>query len=319
MSGARRILVIKLGALGDFIQALGPMAAIRRHHPDAFIALLTTEPYVNFGRECGYFDQIITDHRPRGLNVKGWLALRRKLNAGRFDRVYDLQNNDRTSLYLRLFSPRPEWVGAARGASHRNDSPQRTAGHAFDGHVQTLKLAGIENIAIDDLSWLKGSAAHLVPPAPYILLVPGSAPNRPEKRWPAAHYGTLARILHGWGFNPVILGTIGEEPLAAAIRDIFPGALDLTGKTALADIALLARQAAAAIGNDTGPMHLIAATGCPCTVLFSRHSDPKRHAPLGAKVSAIQAGDLAALRPDELAAKLHMRDFRKTGQAPSGR
>ncbi len=40
-----KILVIKLGALGDFIQAMGPMAAIRRHHPDADITLLTTEPF----------------------------------------------------------------------------------------------------------------------------------------------------------------------------------------------------------------------------------------------------------------------------------
>ncbi len=47
---APRILVIKLGALGDFVQALGPAAAIRRHHRDAEITLLTTAPYAELGR-----------------------------------------------------------------------------------------------------------------------------------------------------------------------------------------------------------------------------------------------------------------------------
>jgi len=51
-----RILVIKLGALGDFVQALGPFAAIRAHHPAADIVLLTTRPYADLGRASGYFD-----------------------------------------------------------------------------------------------------------------------------------------------------------------------------------------------------------------------------------------------------------------------
>ena len=52
------ILVIKLGALGDMVQALGPMAAIRRYHADAWITALTTEPYVTFLEESGFFDSI---------------------------------------------------------------------------------------------------------------------------------------------------------------------------------------------------------------------------------------------------------------------
>ncbi len=321
MNGRSKILVIKLGALGDFIQALGPMAAIRRHHKDADITLLTTEPFANLGRSCGYFNHVLTDGRPRWHNLKGWLELRAKLNGGYFSRVYDLQNNGRTEFYLKLIRPRPEWVGAAKGASHRNDSPSRTAGNAWEGHIQTLRLAGIEDVALDDLSWISGSAERFNLPRPCILLIPGSAPGRPEKRWPAKNFGTLARIIDGWGFTPVILGTAGEADLASSIRAVFPRAVDLTGQTSLADIVLLARQAAASIGNDTGPMHLIAATGCPSYVLFSRHSNPARHAPIGAHVKTIQANDLADLSPEQLVENLHARDFRKTDQKPvlSGR
>ena len=137
----QNILVIKLGALGDFVQALGPMQAIKKHHPDAQITLLTTKPFKNFGKECGYFDQVILDERPKLFNPIGWLKLRKILNDLNISRVYDLQNNDRTNLYFKLFSPKPEWVGIAKGASHRNTSKKRTKGHAFYGHVQTLSLA----------------------------------------------------------------------------------------------------------------------------------------------------------------------------------
>ena len=54
----RRILVIKLGALGDFVLATGPFAAIRDAHPDDEIVLLTTAPYTQMGRSCGLFDEV---------------------------------------------------------------------------------------------------------------------------------------------------------------------------------------------------------------------------------------------------------------------
>ena len=60
-----RILVIKLGALGDFLMALGPMQAIRRQHPDAELVLLTREPYRQLGRSTGLFAQVWVDPAPR--------------------------------------------------------------------------------------------------------------------------------------------------------------------------------------------------------------------------------------------------------------
>lgn len=298
----KRILVIKLGALGDFIQAMGPMQAIRAHHPDAHITLLTTKPYVKIGQACGYFNEVWVDERPKFYQFKKWFAQKKKLNDGRFDRVYDLQNNDRTELYLRLFSPKPEWVGAAKGASHRNDSPERTAGHAFEGHVQTLALAGIADIRIDRLDWVADRAdiAGLKPP--FVLFAAGSAPERTEKRWPAEKYGRLAKSLHSLGYQPVLVGTIAEIDVNHVIKKSCPQALDLTAKTSLFDLVTLGRQAAAAIGNDTGPMHMIAPTGCPCTVLFSRHSNPKRHAPKGEKVTVLYRDHLDDLTPEDVLA-----------------
>ncbi len=304
-----RILVIKLGALGDFIQALGPMAAIRKHHAKAHITLMTTAPFESFAKDCGYFDDIWIDEKPKLLQLQKWTRLKEGLNTRGFTRVYDLQNSDRTALYFKLIAKKnkPEWVGVAKGASHRNASPDRTAGHAFDGHVQTLGLAGVKNIKIDRLEWMKANISSYPLKAPYVLLVPGCAPSRPEKRWPTEKYGRLAKLLVSLGYQPVILGTKGEKPLADIILKICPQSLDITGQTSLGQIITMARNAAGAIGNDTGPMHLIAATSCPSLVLFSKHSDPARHLPKGADVKFLQEDDLENIMSENVIQKFKPR------------
>lgn len=290
------ILVIKLGALGDFIQALGAMRAIRHHHPEARITLMTTAPFVALGRSCGYFDAIVIDRRPRWHDWRGWLALRRTLLSAGYKRVYDLQNSDRTALYLRMLGRRaPQWVGAARGASHRNADPGRTAGHALDGHVQTLALAGVAGVVPDDLSWMKADTGRFGLRTPYALIVPGCSAEHPEKRWPVAHYAALAAALSEGGVLPVLIGGETDGETIRAIARQAPGCVDLCGRTTLEDLPALARGAAAAIGNDTGPVHMAAATGCPTLALFGQGSDPARHTPKGACVTVLRAPDLAAL------------------------
>ena len=88
-----RILVIKLGALGDFVQAGGPFAAIRRHHGPAHIVLLTTEPFVTLVERSPWFDEIWTDDRPKVWNMRRWRALKRRMKDAGFTRVYDLQTS----------------------------------------------------------------------------------------------------------------------------------------------------------------------------------------------------------------------------------
>lgn len=307
MAEPSKILVIKLGALGDFIQALGPMAAIRKQHPGAHITLLTTNSFRKFAERSGYFNEIWMDEKPGMLNIGGWVNLRGKLNNAKFDRVYDLQNNDRTSFYFRLFGRKPEWVGVAKGASHRNDSPERTKGHAFDGHVQTLGLTGIQNIEVDDLSWIKEDLSGFALERSYVLLVPGCAPEHPYKRWPAKKYTQFAKFIGAWGYQPVLLGTQDEAEINREIANACSMALDLTGQTSLFQIAALAQGAAAAVGNDTGPMHIIAATGCPSLVLFSAHSNPLRHAPKANAVDYLQEASLENLSVEAVLGKFRPR------------
>jgi ADP-heptose:LPS heptosyltransferase len=298
MSAQKKILVIKLGALGDFIQALGPMKAIREHHKSDHITLLTTAPFKELASKSGYFDNIWVDQRPKFYNFLKLRAFRKMLVHSDFHRVYDLQNNDRTHAYFRLFgAKKPEWSGSVASASHANTSKERTAGKSIDGHIQTLAIAGINNVEIDDLSWIKADIERFKLKTPYILIVPGSAPSRPEKRWPASHYAALAGDFCQRGYNPVVLGTSEESEIADVIAAQNNKIINLAGKTNLFDIAALARNSALSIGNDTGPMHIIAASGSPCLVLFSKHSKPHRHAPPGDNVHTLKAHSLQTLAP----------------------
>lgn len=290
----QNILVIKLGALGDFIYALGPMAAIRKHHPDAKITLLTTKPFANMAQDCGYFDEILIDSRPKFFDIGGWLALRSALNAAKIDRVYDLQNNDRTQFYFKLFSPKPQWVGAAKGASHRNAAPERSLINAFLAHRQTLAIGGVEGVELDPMEWMQADISHLNLKKPYVLLVPGCSASHPEKRWPIEYYRTIIGKLLLQGFHPVILGSKEDKDTTDQVMRGLEGVVNLTGKTALSDIPSIARGAVAAIGNDTGPMHICAVTGCPVIMLFcNQTSSIAMHAPPKTEgVKAFEAMDL---------------------------
>ena len=297
------VLVIKLSALGDFVQALGPMKAIKRHHPNAKITLLTTKSFKNFGEECGYFDEIIIDNRPKFLDLKGWLDLRKKLRVLNPDRVYDLQNNDRTGLYFKLLdkSKKTEWVGTAKGASHRNTSPERTKGHAFYGHVQTLALADIEDVKVDNLEWMKTDISRLNLPEKYALFVTGCAPQHPEKRWPLDHYAALGQRLLKQNITPVLIGGPSETELNKQLQEENKKFIDLTCETSFNDIVSLAHGAQVAVGNDTGPMHLIGASGCQTIAMYNTlKSNPDRHYVLGDNVTIMSAAGLQNLSVEDV-------------------
>ena len=294
-----RILVIKLGALGDFAQAFGPFAAIRAHHPGAEITLLTTPPFAPLARQAPWFDQVWENGRPKGL--AGLWALARQLRGARFDRVYDLQTSDRSSRYRWLVGRGVEWSGIAAGASHPHANPRRDFMHTVERQREQLEMAGIGHFPEPALGWLDADISRFALPDRFALLIPGASPGRPAKRWPSEHFGALAAALD---IPAVILGGPSEASLGAAITQGAPGARDLTGKTSFADIAALARHAAFCIGNDTGPTHLAAVAGCPTLALFGEDSDPALCAPRGPRVAVLRCQPLASLSVADVEAAL---------------
>ncbi len=300
---AARILVIRLGALGDFVQSFGPFAAIRAHHPDAHITLLTTRPFAGLAERAPWFDAVRIDARPPVWNLPGLLALRRALRG--FDLVYDLQTSARSNRYFAL-AGRPRWSGIAPGCALPHANANRDLMHTRERQREQLEMAGIANFPRPALGWLAEGAEPALPDRA-VLLVPGAAPHRPRKRWPADRFGVLAGKLVARGYAPVVIGSSADMPLAKAIRAVCPEAVDLTCRTSVADIFRLGARAVLAVGNDTGPMHMAAAMGCPCLVLFSAESDPALTSPRGPDgrwPTVLRVDDLATLSVDRVAGAL---------------
>jgi ADP-heptose:LPS heptosyltransferase len=292
----QRILVIRLSAFGDFIQALGAFAAIRRRHATDRITLLTTCPFAEFAADLGYFDEVLVDVRPAPLALIGWLRLRRHLRQRQFDRVYDLQTSQRSGAYAWLWRPRlPEWSGIAWGCSHPHANRDRDRQHTIDKQSEQLLMAGIHPIPLPALPRFERVLPEGLDGRPFVLLVPGSSARHPEKRWPVECFAALACALDQSGCIPVVVGTAPEAPLAAVIREVCPAAVDLVGRTDFSVLAALAQRAVLTVGNDSGTCHLAAAADCPVIVLFAGGTDPERCAPRGRLVRVLAQPDLAML------------------------
>ncbi len=332
----RRVLVIKLGAMGDFMQALGAFRVVRATHPSARITLLTTPPYEAFAKACPYFDIVEADGRPKDL--KGKADLIRRLRSAGYDMVYDFQNNDRTTQYfMGLSGKKPLWSGHAKGASHQHMNPDRGNMHNFDRLAEQLRHAGLGPKPPGDPSgWVIGQdlmpSVDWVRPAfrdpprfqpaffglngKYALLIPGSSAEHPEKRWPMDRFVKLANWLADGGITPVVLGGKDEGDIGAQIIRKESRAKNLVGRTDLFQLATLAQRAEIAIGGDTGPMHLAAAARTPGVCLFAQdwtesmaqemrtvwdpHTRLGRAAPRGGPMMIVYAAALEGISVDDV-------------------
>ncbi len=311
--GARRVLVIKLSALGDFVLALGAMRAIRETHPKAILTLLTTPPYQELAKATGFFQHIETDGRPKG--VKATRELLKRMKAARYDVIYDLQTSGRTANYFKAlnlpFQTPPLWSGHAEDAAFLHSNPERGNMHSIDRLADQLIAAGIGPGSIKgkwppmpDMSFVRrsqGEKPSLTPAyfgikGPYALFIPGASEHRAAKRWPVENYGGLAQEVANCGVTPVIIGGKSESELAVEINRMEPRARNIVTRTNLFQIVALAEKAQFAVGNDTGPMHMAALSGCPGVALFATsESDPLKAAPRGSQVIICEAETLDQL------------------------
>jgi ADP-heptose:LPS heptosyltransferase len=303
-----KILVIKLGALGDIFLATEAFQSIRTHHPQARIVLLTRPAFMELARTMPWFDEVWPDPSPKMWQVAACWNLARRFRAGGFERVYDLQGNDRAAFYRRLggWSVASQWVYAAlteKKVAQAGLAPMPVA----QRHRQMLAAAGVPSAGPADLSWLDGPTAGFRLPERFVLLVPGSAPKHLHKRWPAAGYAALARALATKGLGSVVVGTKAENETVAEICAAAPSAMNLCGQTTIPQIGALARLAAGVVGNDTGPIHITAAVGAPTLVLMSGRSDPVRMLPHGPEVAYLQEADLRDLSPQKVEQALRLR------------
>lgn len=307
MRTLERILVIRLGALGDLLLCFQAFQAIRNAHPKATIALITGPSFERFAKEFPWFNEVIVDYRPSWRAPREWWRLVKKISQFKPDRIYDLQGKFRqTILYFARGGPLgPEWSGAAPFCSHPRSWPPKPRAHFTEFIAEQLGEAGIKIPKAVELDWLTAPVEEFHLPSKFVILIPGCAPGREYKRWPASSYAELATRLEKDGYTSVVVGTHADASVAEAIQKIFPKIINLIGKTDLLQLGELVRRSQFVIGNDTGPTHLAAIVGAPTLAIISGKVDPNWSAPRGAKASWIQNEFLDGLSCDEVMLALH--------------
>lgn len=267
----RRALVIRGGALGDFLLTLPVLASLREAAPDGRVEILAYPALAGLARSCGLADEA------RSIEyggLAGFFARGSVLEPGlrdyfgRFDLVISyLYDPDG------IFAENVSACGAARFIQglHR---PRETS-HAIDQLAEPLAGLGLP---------LSGRAVRLqLQPATtdsrVIALHPGS--GSPAKNWPAENWRAVAGELLA-AHPHARLAIIGGEADAAAVDTLRgaggPGRSEHWDSLPLPDLAAHLAGAALYLGHDTGVSHLAAAAGAPCLLLFGP-SDPGVWAP----------------------------------------
>jgi ADP-heptose:LPS heptosyltransferase len=269
------ILVVKLGALGDLVQADGALRDIRENHPEDLLAVMTTTPYRRYMDRCPWIDEVFIDPRASRFNLLQMVKLRKRLYLRNFDCVYDLQQVGRTRFYYRWLFPATRWIGDVPGCSvylKRNEERTCAAEH-FAEHLRSAGLK-VRYSLTSDVAWMAEDATRILSAAGikpgFVVLFPGASISHDHKRWP--HFRELARRLQRAGKEVVTVPGPDEITLCQGIpgKTLVPEG----GYYDIFKLAGIVKQASFVIGNDTGPTHIAAHLGLAGIALFGGHVGP---------------------------------------------
>ncbi|MDD4879449.1 MAG: lipopolysaccharide heptosyltransferase II, partial [Candidatus Omnitrophica bacterium] len=293
--GVKRILIMKISAVGDCVLATPSIRAIRQKYPKAYIALLIGRVESQALKGCPYIDEmIIYDREGRD---KGWLRffeLAAEIRRYGFEEVVDLQNNSKSHLFAFL-STAPRRYGYRKGkywfllnrTVRDAKQPLPPVDHQFgvlsmmgiEGAPKKLELwpsaADTENIKeMLEAEWV-GEHQTLVG------INPSASPRWATKKWPAENFARLCDLLAEREIRAVLIGGRSETDANAGaeiLSLVRSKPINLIGKTSLPELAALMKRFKCLVTSDSAPMHLAAAMATPFVALFGP-TDPERHLP----------------------------------------
>jgi len=274
-----RILIVRLGSLGDIVHAVPAAAALTRTWPGAAVDWVTAPGYRELvGMVRGLRRVIAVDTR-RLMGQDGLVAVIRSLRAARYDAVLDLQGLLKSAVLARL-ARGARTLGFARGelrepaaaAFYTETVDVSGATHVIDKGLALVRALGAETdatafpLTIPETSGVDALVSRMAP-AGYALLNPGAA--WPNKQWPVERFGAVAAALkRERGLPSVVLWGPGERRGAEAVVAASNGAAEMAPPATIPGIAALAKHARLVVSGDTGPLHLAAAAGAPAVALF---------------------------------------------------
>ena len=290
------ILIIKLGSLGDVVQISGALRDIREHHKNEKITILTTSKYLNLFKNCPYVDDCLEDERLPRYNIFYLLRLRKIVNSLNFNKVYDLQNSNRTSFYRKFLFNVKDW-------SSSKDIPENKYNisvlQRFDEQLRKSNIQTLYTLK-PDFSWAaeKANSYNLDTDKKYVLFFPFCSKDLIHKRWP--YFSELINLIRKNHPQYELVVAPGPGEIEEAKSLDIKIALNNNSPLNFFELASLIKKSHLVIANDTGPAHMAAHLGARGFTLFGPHTTPEKVSIEREKFIALQTMDLKSLFADRV-------------------
>lgn len=294
-----KILIIKLGALGDIIISSNIIKKILEHHENERVELLTTP---TFEELFSQFENLkVTSFQRKGILSK--LKCISWIRKQKFDRIYDLQSNDRTSFFCAL-SGSSCCIGNHPRYPYQKHPQTKYVGqcHSFDRLNQIIESVNIE--PAEPLPYLPTTknqqqkvklwlTKNKLSNDTFSIMHAGSSPLHINKRWP--HFEKLAHEIKK-SLNIVWVGGNDDIDLNVSLSKIV--GIDATKEFDIFELVELGKHAKFAVTNDSAPMHILSCSNIPVFGLFGPTYPRRTHA-LGQYDNVISANKVIAKNDGE--------------------
>ncbi len=279
-----RILIVRLGAMGDIIHTLPAAASLRASFPSARITWVVEPRWMPLLEDNPSIDRALPFDRGRG----GFFESVRALRSEAYDLAVDFQGLIKSAVVARLARP-ARLVGFGRAIAREgpatwlySETVASGSTHTVDMRLDLAAAAGASNL-VHAFPLPEGRAEGDLPVGDFVLASPLAGWR--SKQWPIEHYRELAtRLLRELGMPLVLNGPPDAFGELASVPDAHPHVSGICG------LIHATRRAAAVIGVDSGPLHIAAALHKPGVAIFGP-TDPARNGPYCDSLQVLRAPD----------------------------
>ena len=275
-----RILLVRLGAMGDVLHTLAAAASLKQSFPHSHIAWVIEQKWAPLLQGNPFIDEIIHADRRKLSSV---LALRQRLRSSKWDLAVDFQGLVKSALAASFARPE-RIVGFHRSqvreklaALFYSAQVKVTATHIIDRNLELAAGAGASNL-IRASHIPIGQPEGTLPEREFVLANPLA--GWANKQWPMDNYVALAARLRSCGCELVL-------NVPSPIGNLSTVHQHVSGLAGLIDAT---RRAIGVVGVDSGPLHLAAALNKPGVAIFGP-TDPARHGPYGGSMAVLRSPD----------------------------
>lgn len=321
-----RILVVRIGSMGDVIHALPAVATLKHSFPDSTLTWIVHPRWAPLLEGNPFIDHLIRfDRRRPGSVAEAWRALRRN----HFDLAVDFQGLIQSALIAslahcdRIVGFHQTQVRERLAALFYSNRVRARAKHVVDRNLELAAATGASTMLVK-FPLPEGVPEGDLPEGRFVLCCPQAGWG--AKQWPLEYYRVLARRLRTELDVPLVLnGPQGSEGLLGSVPEALVHVSGLQG------LIYATRRAAAVLGCDSGPMHLAAALSRPGVAIYGP-TDPARNGPYGNSFTVLRnphavtshkrraATDrsMEAITPDQVFEALKVRLHSQTSSAGFG-